>query len=66
VDDEGGEGDKSAVGSVSRRRRFRRSQVATPPVAPHTDNRVLIVPCGSGYVSRILCCVLIVNLILKY
>jgi hypothetical protein len=42
TDDEGGEGNGSAVGSVFRHHRFRRSHVVAPPVAPHTGNRILI------------------------
>jgi hypothetical protein len=48
ADDDGGEGDGSATGSVSRHRWFRRSHVVAPPVVPHTDNRILIIPCGDG------------------
>jgi hypothetical protein len=46
AEDEGGERDGSAAGSTSRRRWFRRSHVVAPPIAPHTDNRVVIIPCG--------------------
>jgi hypothetical protein len=46
--DEGGERDRSAAGSTSRHHRFRRSHVVAPPIAPHTDNRVVIIPCGDG------------------
>jgi hypothetical protein len=48
TDYEGGEGDGSATGSGSIHRWFKRRHMATPPVAPHTDNRVLIIPCGDG------------------
>jgi hypothetical protein len=48
ADDEGGERDGSTAGSTSRRRWFRRSHVVAPPIAPHTDNRVVIIPCGDG------------------
>jgi hypothetical protein len=48
VDDEGGEGNGSAAGSVSRHRRFRRSHIVAPPIAPHPDNRVLIIPFSDG------------------
>jgi hypothetical protein len=46
TDDEGGEGDESAASSASRHHQFKRSHVATPPIAPHTDNRVVIIPCA--------------------
>jgi hypothetical protein len=46
TDDEGRESDGPAVGSASRHRWFRRSHVITPPIVPHTDNRVVIIPCG--------------------
>jgi hypothetical protein len=36
------------AGSVSRHRWFRRSHIVAPPVVPHPDNRVLIIPCGDG------------------
>jgi hypothetical protein len=52
LDDEGvGGGDRSASGSASTHR-FRSSHLIRPPVVPHDDNRVVIVPCGDGLVSR--------------
>jgi hypothetical protein len=48
MDDEGGEGDGFAAGSVSRHRRFRRSHIVAPPIASHPDNRVLIIPFSDG------------------
>jgi hypothetical protein len=39
----GGAGDGSTSGSASSRR-YRTSHLVRPPVAPHEDNRVVIVP----------------------
>jgi hypothetical protein len=48
MDNEGGVGDGSATSSTSRRHRFRRSHVVTPPIVPQADNKVMIIPCGNG------------------
>jgi hypothetical protein len=48
TDDEGGESDGSTLGSTSRHHWFRRSHVVAPPIAPHIDNRFVIIPCGNG------------------
>jgi hypothetical protein len=40
-------GDGSALGSASSRR-YRTSHLVHPPVAPHEDNRVVIVPSGDA------------------
>jgi hypothetical protein len=48
IDDEGGEGDVSVIGLVSRHHRFRRSHVVAPPIVPYSDNKVLIIPFGDG------------------
>jgi hypothetical protein len=48
TDNKGGEGDGSVAGLASRHRQFRRSHVVAPPIAPHTDNRVVIIPYGDG------------------
>jgi hypothetical protein len=48
VDDEGGKGDGSTAGLATRHHWFRRSHVVAPPIAPQTDNRVVIIPCGNG------------------
>jgi hypothetical protein len=42
-----GWGDGFASGSTSTRR-FRSSHLVRPPVVPHGDNMVVIVPCGDG------------------
>jgi hypothetical protein len=42
-----GGGDGSASGSASSHR-LRSSHLVLPPVAPHDDNRVVIVPYGDG------------------
>jgi hypothetical protein len=42
-----GWGDGSALGSASSHR-LRSSHLILPPVAPHDDNRVVIVPYGDG------------------
>jgi hypothetical protein len=44
-EDEVGGGDRSASGSTSSRR-YRTSHLIHPPVAPHEDNRAVIVPSG--------------------
>jgi hypothetical protein len=40
-----GWGDGSTSGSASSHR-FRSSKLVRPPIAPHDDNRVVIIPCG--------------------
>jgi hypothetical protein len=40
-------GDISTLGSASSRR-YRTSHLIRPPVAPHDDNRVVIVPSGDA------------------
>jgi hypothetical protein len=47
----GGGGDGSASGSTSSHR-FRSSHLVRPPVVPCDDNRVVIIPCGDGWVSH--------------
>jgi hypothetical protein len=42
-----GGGDGSASGSTSTCQ-FRSSHLVHPPLAPHGDNRVVIIPCGDG------------------
>jgi hypothetical protein len=42
-----GWGDKSTSGSASTRR-FRSSHLVHPPIMPHDDNRVVIIPCVNG------------------
>jgi hypothetical protein len=53
-----GGGDRSASGSTSSHR-LRSSHLVHPPVAPHDDNRVVIVPCGDGWVSWTFVCVVL-------
>jgi hypothetical protein len=43
----GGGGDRLILGSASTHR-FRSSHLVRPPIAPHDENRVVIVPCGDG------------------
>jgi hypothetical protein len=42
-----GWGDGSASGSASTRQ-FRSSHLIHPPIVPHGDNSVVIIPCGNG------------------
>jgi hypothetical protein len=41
------QGDGSALGSASSRR-YRTSHLIRPPIAPHEDSRIVIVPCGDA------------------
>jgi hypothetical protein len=42
-----GWGDESASRSTSTHQ-FRSSHLVRPPIAPHGDNRLVIIPCGDG------------------
>jgi hypothetical protein len=46
-----GGGDGAASGSASSHR-FESSHLIHPPIAPHDNNRVIIVPCGDRRVSH--------------
>jgi hypothetical protein len=48
MNDKGGEGDGSAVGSASTHCLFKKSHMVAPPIAPQAYNRVVILPCGDG------------------